>query len=185
MSADTNPRGRDYSMTTETVSVTLVTLPQSQTPATVDVNRIAEDACEAAYKAVHDALQQAEGFARYGDVMPGEVEGLSRLFRTIVRSVLANERVQPSKVFDYLITHSFSGEILLRTRAASLLEALSNYSESEGMARPDRLTLDDTDGASLREYLGYAWDEGTTATISFSNYTVTATRIEVGDCIDA
>lgn len=166
----------------ETVSVSLLAVPRHAVAASVDVERIAEDVLQAAYVAAHEGTAKAEGFKRYGDTMPGELQALIDLSRLIVRSVLANGRMDGQPLHDYEVTHTQTGDFLMRTRAVSPLEALSNYSEAQGFARPDQLTFADTDGQSLEDFLGYYVSNvgADAATIIFTNHSVTATRVQGG-----
>lgn len=74
----------------EEISVALVAIPADEVPDGIDVDRIAEDVLEAAFVKAHERLEEVEGFKRYGDIGPGEVDALTLLSRLLVRSVLAN-----------------------------------------------------------------------------------------------
>lgn len=166
----------------ESLSGSLLAVSDDDVPAHLDVEWIAENAVRAAYVAVHESLQRAEGFTRYGDATPGEVETMQNLGRLLVRSVLANGRIaHDERTRTYIVTNDQTGSVLLRTRAASPLEALSNYSEQEGFARPDRMTRKDCEnlgGRTLTEALGYAVSEdGRMASITFTNTTLTAEEV--------
>jgi len=59
-------------------------------PEDIPVDAIAEDAFQAAFKVIADALAGATGGHVWGDMMPDEVHALGNLFRGCVRSMAIN-----------------------------------------------------------------------------------------------
>jgi len=59
-------------------------------PDTVDVDAIAEDAFQAGFKVIADALTAATNGHVWGDMSPGEYHALSLLFRGCVRAMAVN-----------------------------------------------------------------------------------------------
>ena len=80
----------------DTVELTLLAVPDENLPEShrgEALNDAAEEVVTAAFEAAHRVLEEAEGFKRYGDIMPGEFVNLQRLGSLILRSVLSNGRM--------------------------------------------------------------------------------------------
>lgn len=77
-------------MTTDPSTESITLLAVASLPEGIDVEGIAERACNAAFKSIADDLTEATGVHTYGDFGPGETFTLERVFALLVRAMAVN-----------------------------------------------------------------------------------------------